>query len=258
MVEEKVAVFFVGTAGSGKSSLVAAFKRWMENEGYSALAVNLDPGIEAPAYEPDVDVRDWVVLHEIMEQFGLGPNGAQVAAADMMAIQAPDIWRSVESMDADYVLYDAPGQLELFAFRASSRKLVEALGASRPMLAYLYDPMLVSTPNGLVSSMLLGATVHFRLDVPMVSLLSKVDVLKEDDRGRVAAWAADRWAVYNALTDGEITPSSTLSVEVLQAIESLGAIGALVQVSAATGEGLEDLYTAIQLVYAGGDDLERR
>jgi GTPase SAR1 family protein len=258
VTEEKVAVFFVGTAGSGKSSLVAAFRRWMENESYSALTVNLDPGIDAPAYEPDVDVRDWVVLHEIMEQFGLGPNGAQVAAADMMALQAADIWKSVEAMDADYVLYDAPGQLELFAFRGSSRRLIETLGGSKPMVAYLYDPMLVITPNGLVSSMLLGATVHFRLDVPMVNLLSKVDILKEEDRERVTAWAADKWAVYNALTDGVVTPSTTLSVEVLQAMESLGAIGPLVQVSSATGEGLEDLYTAIQLVYAGGDDLEKR
>jgi GTPase SAR1 family protein len=258
MLEDKVAVFFVGTAGSGKSSLVAAFARWMELQGFSALTVNLDPGIEVPAYEPDVDVRDWVVLADVMEQFGLGPNGAQVAAADMMALQAKEILKAVDPMEADYVLYDAPGQLELFAFRSSSRRIVETLGEGRPLLAYLYDPMLVSTANGFVSSMLLGATVHFRLDAPLVNILAKVDLLKDEERERISAWSEDRWRAYTALTEGQVTPSTTLSVEVLLAIESIGAIGPLVQLSSATGEGLEDLYSAIQFVYAGGEDLEKR
>jgi len=258
MVEEKVAIFFVGTAGSGKSTMVAALRRWMEGESYSALTVNLDPGIEVPAYEPDVDVRDWVVLGQIMEEYNLGPNGAQVAAADMMAIQAKDILGAVETMDADYVLYDAPGQLELFAFRSASRRLVEVLGGSKPMVAYLYDPALVVTPNGFLTSMLLGATVQFRLGVPLMSVLSKVDLLKQDQREAVQAWAADKWRLYSELTQGEVTPQTALSVEVLQAIESLGAIGPLTMVSSASGEGLEDLYTAAQMVYAGGEDLEKR
>jgi GTPase SAR1 family protein len=258
MVEEKVAIFFVGTAGSGKSAMVAALRRWMEGESFSALTVNLDPGIEVPAYEPDVDVRDWVVLGQIMEELNLGPNGAQVAAADMMAIQARDILAAVEPMDADYVLYDAPGQLELFAFRSSSRRLVEILGGSRPMIAYLYDPALVATPNGFITSMLLGATVQFRLGVPLIPVLSKVDLLKSEQRETIQAWAADKWRLYNDLTDGEVTPQTTMAVEVLHALESFGAMGPLTQVSAASGEGIEDLYTAAQVVYAGGEDLEKR
>lgn len=258
MVEEKVAIFFVGTAGSGKSALVAALRRWMEGESFSALTVNLDPGIEVPAYEPDVDVRDWVVLGQIMEEFNLGPNGAQVAAADMMAIQAKEILGAVETMDADYVLYDAPGQLELFAFRSSSRRLVEVLGGGRPMIAYLYDPALVATPNGFLTSRLLGATVQFRLGVPLLSVLSKVDLLKAEQRETIQAWASDRWRLYNDLTMGEVTAQTAMSAEVLQALESLGAMGPLTQVSAASGEGLEDLYTAAQVVYSGGDDLEKR
>jgi GTPase SAR1 family protein len=258
MVDEKVAAFFVGTAGSGKSTLVAAFRRWMENEGYSALTVNLDPGVEVLAYEPDVDIRDWVVLADVMEQFNLGPNGAQVAAADMMAMQVADVLAAFEGMEADYVLLDAPGQLELFAFRSSSRRLVEVLGGPRPLIAYLYDPALVGTPNGFMTSMLLGATVQFRLGVPLMSLLSKVDLLKLEQRETLQSWASDKWRLYNDLTQGEVTPASALAVEVLQAVESIGALGPLVQVSSATGEGLEDLYSGIQFLYAGGDDLEKR
>lgn len=258
MVEEKVAIFFAGTAGSGKSTLVEAFKRWMDLNEYSALAINLDPGAEVLAYEADLDVREWVVLGEVMEEFNLGPNGAQVVAADMMALQANDIASAVEEMAADYMLFDAPGQLELFAFRSSSRKLIETLGGARPMLAYLYDPLLVVTPNGFVTSFLLGSTVEFRFELPVINLLSKADLMDEESRALVQLWTEDKWRLYNDLTQGEITPAINLSVELIQAIEGLGACRGIIPVSAATGEGLEDLYSMVQLVYAGGDDLERR
>ncbi len=51
MTEDAVSIFFTGTAGSGKSTLVGTFHRWMDNNGYSALAVNLDPGAEVLPYE---------------------------------------------------------------------------------------------------------------------------------------------------------------------------------------------------------------
>ena len=93
----------------------------MDTNSYSTIVVNLDPGAEVLAYDADVDVREWTVLGHIMEEFNLGPNGAQVVAADMMALQAGDIATAVNEMESDYVLYDVPGQLELFAFRSSSR-----------------------------------------------------------------------------------------------------------------------------------------
>jgi hypothetical protein len=230
----------------------------MDNNGYSALVVNLDPGAEALAYEPDVDVREWTVLGHIMEEFNLGPNGAQVVAADMMALQAQDIAKEVFSMEADYILYDAPGQLELFAFRSSSQRLMEGLGGSRPMLAYLLDPTLVSTPQGYVTSMLLGSTVQFRFQVPLVYILAKVDLLDQETRDRLLAWTEDQWRLQSDLWDGEITPSTSFAVDLLETFKDIGAGRSAIPVSSASGEGMEDIYSTVQLLYAGGDDLEKR
>jgi len=256
--DEMVSVFFAGTAGSGKSTLVGAFQRWMDINGYLAITVNLDPGAEVLAYDADVDVREWVVLGQIMEEFNLGPNGAQVVAADMMALQGQDIAGAVSELEADYVLLDVPGQLELFAFRSSSLRLMDALRGPKPVLAYLLDPMLVSTPNGFITSMLLGATVQFRFSSPMVYLLSKVDLMDASVRDNVAVWNEDVWRLQGALWEGEVPPAKGFAVEILEAMEDFGASGGILPVSSASGEGLEDLYTAIQIVYAGGDDLERR
>jgi GTPase SAR1 family protein len=253
-----ISIFFAGTAGSGKSTLVGTFQRWMDENGYHALTVNLDPGAEVLAYDADLDVREWTVLGQIMEEFNLGPNGAQVVAADMMALQSGDILQAVTEMEADYVLYDVPGQLELFAFRSSSQRLMETLGGSSPLLAYLLDPMLVSTPNGYVTSMLLGATVKFRFNVPMLFLLSKVDLVDEETRERVLLWTEDHWRLQSDLWGDEVTPSATFAVDLLEAMREFGASSTVVPVSSASGEGLEDLYSLVQMVYAGGDDLEKR
>src|SRR5437879_10922556 len=84
-------LYFLGTAGSGKSTMVYAFQLWMNSQGLDCVTVNLDPGAEALQYSPDLDVRDYVNLEEVMAEQGLGSNGAQVAAAGRGAMDAKDI-----------------------------------------------------------------------------------------------------------------------------------------------------------------------
>ncbi|EQD72996.1 Protein of unknown function, ATP binding protein, partial [mine drainage metagenome] len=73
-------------------------------------------------------MRDWVRLPEIMSEYGLGPNGAQVAAADMIALKIFEVKQALQGYRSDFVLLDTPGQIELFAFREASKAMVEALG----------------------------------------------------------------------------------------------------------------------------------
>jgi len=248
-------LYFLGTAGCGKSTLTHAFQLWMRSQGYDAITVNLDPGVENLLYEPDVDVRDWVRLDEIMEEYELGPNGAQVAASDMLALNVKEVADTIETFDTDYIIIDTPGQLELFAFRQSSRLVVEAFGLEESLMAFLIDPALARTPNGYVSSLMLAATVHFRLPVPMQLVLSKSDLLSDAEREKVEAWGRDNYALFSSLLDESIDSQTQVSVEFLQALESIGAGLQCSFVSADTGEGIEDIYSAAQNVLEGGEDL---
>ena len=250
-------LYFIGTAGSGKSTLTNAFLLWLQNQGYDGVTVNLDPGVDKLSYAPDVDVRDWIKLSEVMEEYGLGPNGAQVAAADMMALNIKEIAQVVEGFNTDYVLIDTPGQMELFTFRESSRFIIDELSGEAAVLAYLFDPALAKTPNGYISSLMLAATVHFRLQIPTLSLLSKVDVLSEIDRDKIDLWSRDYYALYNALIDENVDSQTQVSAEFLQALETVGAGRTIVPVSADTGEGLEDIYALAQQILEGGEDIER-
>ncbi len=255
-MDEAATIFFTGTAGAGKSTFVRAFADWMKSAGYEATVVNLDPGIESVSAEPDVDIREWVRLADLQDEYGLGPNGAQVAAADMIALKIFDVKQAIQELKGDYVLVDTPGQIELFAFREASKAIVDALGGDRAMLAFLFDPALARTPSGFVSLLMLSATVEFRFRLPLVNLLSKADVLTPEQMAELTAWSEEPGQLYEAVTRDLPTPDVQLSTELFRAIETMGPVAGLLPTSAKEGTGLESFYQECQRVFAGGEDLE--
>jgi GTPase SAR1 family protein len=112
-------VFIIGTAGSGKSLLTASFSEWLKMSKQNVTVVNLDPGALKLPYSPDVDVRNYVNVGDLMEKYGLGPNGALIMAADLITDEIDEISKEIEDLTSDIVLVDTSGQMELFAFRAS-------------------------------------------------------------------------------------------------------------------------------------------
>ncbi|MBO4798619.1 MAG: ATP/GTP-binding protein [Candidatus Methanomethylophilaceae archaeon] len=250
-------LFFVGTAGSGKSTLVGAYRQWLEGAGVDAIVVNMDPGAESLPYDPDIDIREWISLSDVMGEYGLGPNGAQIVAADLMAVNIEKMTSVFSEYDTDYVLIDTPGQLELFAFRESSNITVDAFGKEDSMLVYLSDPSLCKTPNGFVSAMVLGALVQFRLQLPMINMLSKSDTLSEADERRMLDWYSLPDVLYGDLLDADSMPQTVVGMELFKAMENTGIFGEIRSVSSQDETGLEDIYAASQLIFFGGEDTMR-
>ena len=112
-------IFITGTAGSGKSLLTSKLLQWYKDRNSFAIGLNLDPGTIDLPYEPDVDVRNYIDINELMSRYQIGPNGALVMASDLIATRLDEIQNEVNSLNADYVLVDTPGQIELFGFRES-------------------------------------------------------------------------------------------------------------------------------------------
>jgi len=258
-LEESVNVYFAGTAGCGKSTLTSAFDQWLETQGYDSVLVNLDPGAEALPYESDIDIREWVKLRDIMDEYGLGPNGAQIAAADLLALNAPEVKKVIDEFETDYIVFDTPGQLELFTFRESSNKIIECFGKDKSLMCFLMDPMLARNPNGFVSSLLLAITTNFRLSIPMLTMISKSDLLSEEEIERIQSWSADFYNLQNSLTEQVSGAQNQVSIELLKAIETtIGGRGQVEFVSSETMTGIEDIYDFIQEITMGGEDLEPR
>jgi GTPase SAR1 family protein len=99
-------IFIIGTAGSGKTLLTAAFNEWLKIGKQNVATVNLDPGALTLPYAPDIDIRDYISVDQLMEEYGLGPNGALVMAADLIAEEAERLGREIESLRPDVVIVD--------------------------------------------------------------------------------------------------------------------------------------------------------
>ncbi len=250
-------LYFIGTAGSGKSTMVYAFQLWMNSQGLDCVTVNLDPGAESLNYAPDVDVKDWVDLDSSSREHGLGPNGAQVAAADMLALNAKEIADVLETFETSYFLIDTPGQIELFTFRSSGPAIIDAFGREDSALVYLNDPSLVRTPSGFISSVLLSATVQFRHALPFINVLSKSDILPEEELEQVVKWSLDPIALYEALVADAATPKTLLDVEFMKGMESIGVYRRLNPISSELMFGFEEVYNQVQQVFEGGEDLSK-
>ena len=254
-MKEEIFIYLIGTAGSGKSTLTHNFQQWMSLRGFDAITVNLDPGAENLPYDPDVDIRDWISLKEIMDSYGLGPNGAQIACADMLAININDVKKSIELFKTDYILLDTPGQLELFVFRESGKYIVKFLNPERSIIAYLLDHALARTPSGFVSQLLLSVNTIFRLNQMQINILSKSDMLTEEEKEKVINWSKDPEELLNAISLEEASVYRELNEGMLKIMRSFGSQSILKPTSKNDFYGLEEIYTAIQLYFEGGEDL---
>jgi len=258
--EGPIGIYIVGTAGCGKSTLAAATAKWLSEEGLSASVLNLDPGAIDLPYEPDIDVREWITLGDVMEEYGLGPNGAQIVCADMLALELHRLNDVLKEVSDQFVVVDTPGQLELFAFREASREIVSNLFPDRSFMVYLVDPINSRSPSGYISQLMLASLSGLRFQIPMAQAISKMDLIQPLDHDRM-----QRWMNYpDALLSDAIEEASAgqtmnpqLAVGLFRALQDLFLVMGLNLVSSIDGSGLDIVYRTVQSVFMGGEDPER-
>ncbi|MCD6445901.1 ATP/GTP-binding protein [Candidatus Bathyarchaeota archaeon] len=246
-------VFFIGTAGSGKSLLTAAFSKWLKMTKQDVAVVNLDPGALTLPYSPDVDVREYIDVTNLMEEYNLGPNGALIMATDLIADQMEKISSEVEDLKSDIVLVDTPGQIELFAFRASGPFIAEEFVGDSKAIVYLFDSVFSLNPLNYVSNIFLSAAVYNRFFLPQIHVLSKCDLLLKEDVNRIVDWSAKPKALEKAIEEKLEGTKRLLSRGMMKAIYQLGLRFLLIPVSAKTNEGMVNFNSALERVLAGGE-----
>lgn len=246
-------VFIIGTAGSGKSLLTAAFADWLRIGKQNVITMNLDPGALTLPYTPDVDVRNYISVEDIMERYGLGPNGALVMAADLIAEETESLGKEIEDLKSDIVIVDTPGQMELFAFRASGPYIASELTKEPKAIVYLFDSVFSADPLNYVSNLFLSAAVYNRFLVPQVHVLSKCDLLSPEGVNRIVDWSANPNALENAIEEKLSGTRRLLSRDMMHAIYRLGLKFLLTPVSAKTNEGMINLSAVLERIFTGGE-----
>jgi GTPase SAR1 family protein len=243
--------YLVGTAGSGKTMLTDSLQRYLQTKGASLTVVNLDPAVRHIPYQADMDIRDYIDYDRLVDEYQLGPNGAMIAAADLIADYITNIREDIEELgeSSDLVLVDTAGQIELFAYRNFSVKLTESFAADNTTLAFLFDSALVSNIAGFLSISLLATSVQLRLNLPIIHVMTKVDLLKPHQTERILNWKED---AYEAMEDLD-GMSREFAIQTVELINTMGDIP-LYPVSSLSGEGLDMLGAHFSRVFEAGSD----
>jgi GTPase SAR1 family protein len=178
-----------------------------------------------------------------MEKYDLGPNGSLVMASDLIATRLDEIQTEVNELNPDYVIIDTPGQIELFAFRASGPYFVTNFQADNKASVFAFDGMLVSSPVNYISISLLSSAVKLRLKMAQVNALTKRDLLL-DRLQDILEWSTSMTSLEKSLDSEKDSEYSLLCKEIARSY-SLGGFA-------------EDLFAISNLTMSGMVNLERR
>ncbi|AOL17592.1 GTPase [Sulfolobus sp. A20] len=242
-------IFILGTAGSGKTILTKTLQEYLLDNEMDTAVINLDPAVESLPYRPDFDVRDYVDAFEVMERYNLGPNSALIASVDLILTRASEIKSEIDQIEANYVIVDTPGQIELFAYRDTGRIVSQLItGNNKSLGLFLFDSYLAKEARSFISLLLLSSSIKFRLNIPIINVLSKADLLKDDELNKILSWSENAENLIDEL--GKIDEYSIELVNLL--LENLSS--PIIPVSSEEGKGYDELYASIQRVVAGGED----
>lgn len=76
-----------------------------------------------------LDIRDTVKFKEVMKQYGFGPNGAIMTSLNFFSSQFNKVVDLINknAENVSYVVFDTPGQIEVFTWSASGTIISESL-----------------------------------------------------------------------------------------------------------------------------------
>jgi GTPase SAR1 family protein len=178
-----------GPAGSGKSTYCTAVQQHCATLGplrkRNVHVANLDPAAETFGYDLSFDIRDLITVEDVMEELGLGPNGALIYCMEYLLQNMDWLEEELGKFDDDeYLMLDCPGQIELYTHAPIIKKIIDQMStwghASRMCSVFVVDATFVCDAPKFISGSLLSLSAMIALELPHVNVLSKTDLVDEE------------------------------------------------------------------------------
>jgi hypothetical protein len=145
--------------------------------GRACTVVNLDPANDHTSYQCGLDIRELVKLEDVMKDEGLGPNGGMLYSLEALEVDFDWLEEKLKEFGEDYILFDCPGQVELYTHHDSLRNVFEKLQkiGYRLVVVHLSDSFCLTQPSLYISNLLLTLRGMLQMSLPQINVLSKID-----------------------------------------------------------------------------------
>jgi len=240
-------LIILGMAGSGKTTFVQRLTAELYQKNKNPYVVNLDPACKEVPYPANIDIRDTVNYKEVMKQYELGPNGGIVTSLNLFATKFDQVLelidKRIKEKSTEYVIFDTPGQIEVFTWSASGNIITEALAAKYPTtVVYVMDTVRSTKPVTFMSNMLYACSILYKCKLPFIVTMNKIDIVSNS---YAVEWMRDFESFQDALST-ETSYVSNLAQSMSLALDDFYSNLNCAGVSAMTGQGLQEFMEAVE------------
>ncbi|KAJ1927543.1 hypothetical protein IWQ60_001522 [Tieghemiomyces parasiticus] len=169
----------MGPAGSGKSTYCSTIMTHCQNINRSVHLVNLDPAAEHFEYPPSVDIRELITLEDVMEELDYGPNGGLIYCMEFLLNNIDWLEEELGDYEDDYLIFDCPGQIELYTHFPVMRRLCETLQRwnFRVCGVYVLDSQFMEDTAKYFAGVMTATSAMINLEIPHINVMSKMDIM---------------------------------------------------------------------------------
>lgn len=186
----------------------------------SVQVVNLDPAAEHFNYPVMADIRELIQVDDVMEDDSLrfGPNGGLVFCMEYFANNFDWLEESLGHVEDDYILFDCPGQIELYTHLPVMRQLVEQLQQweFRVCGVFLVDSQFMVETFKFISGVMAALSAMVTLEIAQVNLMTKMDLLNPKAKKEIEKYLDPD--MYSMMEDNSVSLRSKRFEKLTKAI----------------------------------------
>lgn len=208
-----VAVFVMGPAGSGKSTLCQRFIKHLmspldgdrDSSSSSKLRrriqphlINLDPAVleeenygggdsSSSGIRPSKDIRELIEVDDVMEELSYGPNGGLMFCLEYLLENPEWLTEELGEYQDEFLVIDLPGQIELYTHSNIVPRIIEHFLKADYKCCALYmmeSSFLQGDLSRYFGGVLTATSAMLQVGIPHINLISKMDLV---DRATAAA-----------------------------------------------------------------------
>lgn len=248
----------IGPAGCGKSTYCQALQAHCQAAGRACHVVNMDPAADNFGYEAALDLRALVTVDDVMEAMELGPNGALMCAMEFLEEHIPD-WLAPELegfAEDDYVVFDCPGQIELYSHAPSFKAFIDHLRRTEwnVCAVFMIDSHFMTDAAKFIAGSMTALSAMVQLELPHVNVLTKLDML-ENKEDVEAYLDVDAKLLTHSLNRGMPRMYHRLNESVAQIVDEFSMVSYF-PLDYSNEDSLQDLVLTIDNAIQYGEDMD--
>lgn len=133
-------------------------------------------------------MRELISVDDVAEAMTLGPNGALVYCMEFLLENIEWLEDKLDQfIDNDYVVFDLPGQIELYTHFPFMTDLIKRLHNwnFRIQAVYLLDSQFMADSPKFFGGCLSALSCMVQLQVPHINVMSKMDLVRKEESERL-------------------------------------------------------------------------